>query len=452
MTKLEELEECSSDDVDEIMKIINEAPYNVQDPVLSRWGTVLATVEIFVDNWAAIYFFAVAVKQDATPNSHLWQLACALLSLMNNRTKPSLTGDMDAFISSFNDATYKADELKPGDSPIFLTVLHFLNGFNKAFFHDHFNFLLKDDPDLGKGTFGQGARFGSLRCSIMNEDLSKLEGGGFKKMKEFEPYMQALNGIGDGECGQEYFERATKVFLERFRFVWENHMARKWLSSDILHYMIGGEKYHAREFAKWIVQYRESRDSDSSEVEEEDDDLSLDIEACRFEDIDITLDDHHKMTHGAVTINLRKSMEYITSEADREVILKDKFIESNWDLIEELAAQEEPVNLIQLLVSKTSGAWKPLATAIWTEVCIHSSHQQRCENYVQLSGLLALTGVGEDRRSCRAISVSSIIRRFNLWAIKEINKRRLKKGEQTVARLQGAPKNELFFEFLDKFF
>jgi len=177
---------------------------------------------------------------------------------MNNKSEANNDGNIDEFVASFNTATYEFNKLKPGDSPTFLVVLHFLNGFNKAFFHDHFNFLLKDDPVLGKGTFGQIARFGSVRCSIMNEDLLKLENGGFQKMKEFEPYMKALNGVGSGECDQEYFEKATTVFLERFRYVWDKHMGSKYLSSNILHYTLGGDRYHAREFAQWLVDYKDS--------------------------------------------------------------------------------------------------------------------------------------------------------------------------------------------------
>ncbi len=80
-------------------------------------------------------------------------------------------------------------------------------------------------------------------------------------------------------------------------------------------------------------------------------------------------------------------------------------------------------------------------------VKIHANHQQRCEN-VQLAGLIALTGVSEVRRSCRAISVSAIVRRFNQWAIIEKNKRQEKK----VNRVQGSDNDSLYFEYLANFF
>ncbi|KAL7526498.1 hypothetical protein ACHAXR_005590 [Thalassiosira sp. AJA248-18] len=126
MTKIDDLEECTSEDIDALTELLTKAPTNLQDPVFSRWGTVLETCAVFIDNWAIIYFFAVGIKQHETPNSYLWQCSCALLSLMNNRTEqPSSDGQsIDDFISSFHEDesedTDSNDEitLKPGDSPI----------------------------------------------------------------------------------------------------------------------------------------------------------------------------------------------------------------------------------------------------------------------------------------------------------------------------------------------
>ena len=93
--------------------------------------------------------------------------------------------------------------------------------------------------------------------------------------------------------------------------------------------------------------------------------------------------------------------------------------------------------------------YEPLIIDAWKEIFIHSSHQQRCENYVQLTGLLSKTGVAEVRRSCRAIMISTLIRRFNAWGLKEKNKMQKKKGEKPVARLQGSDKTHLFLKFSD---
>ena len=70
---------------------------------------------------------------------------------------------------------------------------------------DMYNFLMQNDPFLGKNTFGQLARFGSERCYVMHKKLSKLEGDGWKKKKEFSEFRKVFEGIGGGDGGQKYF-------------------------------------------------------------------------------------------------------------------------------------------------------------------------------------------------------------------------------------------------------
>ena len=152
-----------------------EAPTNIQDPVFSRWGTVLAAVELFVDKWVVIYFFALALKGDQKSGCYLWQLSCALLSLMNNKSEPTMDGgSLDNFIGSFSEENEgdSCEKLKPGETPIFLAVLFFLDGFSKVYYQDMFKFLMKNDPVLGINTFGQMARFGPERCYVMHQKLS----------------------------------------------------------------------------------------------------------------------------------------------------------------------------------------------------------------------------------------------------------------------------------------
>ena len=105
---------------------------------ISRWGTVLAAIEVFVENWAVIYFFAVALKGDNKSGCYKWQIACALISLMNNKSESSMEGQsLEDFIESFtedNEPEVDTPKLNKGETPIFEAVLHFLNGFNKAYF------------------------------------------------------------------------------------------------------------------------------------------------------------------------------------------------------------------------------------------------------------------------------------------------------------------------------
>ena len=59
----------------------------------------------------------------------------------------------------------------------------------------------------------------------------------------------------------------------------------------------------------------------------------------------------------------------------------------------------------------------PFFDSILREVSTHAHHKQHCENYVQMSNLVSKTMVREARRTWRAIIVSTIIRRFNQWAV-----------------------------------
>ena len=170
---------------------------------------------------------------------------------MNNRSEPALTGGtIDEYVASFNTSpildmgNQDGNFLKPGDSPVFLTTLYFVDGFAKAYFNDMFNFMMQDSPCCGKGsgTFGQLAPWGPERCYVMHKKLCELENGGYKHMEEFKRYMTALNGIDDhSEVGKDYFEKVATVFLDRFRLTFEKHVVSQWRSSKTLHYILGGD-------------------------------------------------------------------------------------------------------------------------------------------------------------------------------------------------------------------
>ena len=81
-------------------------------------------------------------------------------------------------------------------------------------------------------------------------------------------------------------------------------MVSKWCSSATMHYMLGGDKHHARELAKWLVSAKE----DMGRKEETH--IGSDY---RFADKEIALKEHHlKGESDSLTVNLRESMEYIT--------------------------------------------------------------------------------------------------------------------------------------------
>lgn len=93
-----------------------------------------------------------------------------------------------------------------------------------------------------------------------------------------------------------------------------------------------------------------------------------------------------------------------------------------------------------------------LHDAIWREVAIQPHHQQRCENFVQMAALIARTLVGESRRTWRAISISTLIRRFNMWALEEVKKaEKDPEKRKKIKRVRGSKRVELFTIFIKKF-
>ncbi len=311
-----------------------------------------------------------------------------------------------------------------------------------------FNFMKIDDPFLGEGTFGQLARFGPERCYVMHMLLSELADGGWKWKDEFMRYREAYDSVA-GDAEKKYLDQAVDVFFQRFRSSFDKHMVSKWTSTEIVHYVLGGDPDHAMEFAKWLFHHRNNHIDLSDETAEDGE-----MEVFYFDKRQVTLGEHHRRYRGDsaldVVVDLEESMKFITKNVDWLVILNDPFITRNWAHIESLATEPSAVNIWD----KSSMAFKkyaPFRLDVISTVCIHSSHQQRCENYVQLCGLISMTGVGEVRRSCRAIINSTIHRRFNRWAKQHVNKERKQRGESPVFWVKGDKRMTLFQVFTREF-
>ena len=310
-----------------------------------------------------------------------------------------------------------------------------------------------NDPFLGDGTFGQLARFGPERCPVMHTLLLELESCAWKEKAEFKRFQEAYDSVA-GDAERKYLDTAVSTFFSEFRRSFDKHMVVKWTSTEIVQYVLGGDQHHAKEFARWLVHHRINNESSSDDAEDD-----MMVVEFAFEDKRITLGHHHRRYRGDVAIdvelNLRDSMNFITRNVDPLVILNDPFIKRNWTHIMALADEDEETTAVDIWDKSSKASftkYKPFREDIIRTICIHSSHQQRCENYVQLCGLISMTGVGEVRRTCRAIINSIIHRRFNLWALQRTNERRIKEGKSPVTRVQGSERMTLFQTFIDRFF
>ena len=106
--------------------------------------------------------------------------------------------------------------LMPDNPP---TDLYFLDRFNKSHLHDHYVFLMKDDPVLDTVTFSKIFCLGPERYYLMHRGLCDIKNGLFLEKPEFKIYKQALEGFGNSETSRAYFEKANKVFFEQFRLI-----------------------------------------------------------------------------------------------------------------------------------------------------------------------------------------------------------------------------------------
>ena len=462
MQKIEDLENQEDDSgLDELVSLMTERPKNLQDPVFSRWMTVLMCTKVVTANWPIIYFMAVAVKQNEPANSYLWQLSCALLSLMNERSTPDDNSGqtINEFIGSFNDQNTSDTCHMPKKSdttPTFYVMLLWMQGFAECFFDDMFEWMMRSDPVLGSGSWGQTARLAVERCYVMHMKLKELEDG-WENMPQFKPYLDEVSKIPEkgsvSKVGKEFFDKMPGKVFEKFRYVFDKHVTSCWCSDDILHYIIGGNPTLANEFAAWLNHYDSmigaSETLASLGLNEDD----VDVEVHEFTDKEITLE-HHKVRNGDIKVNVRDCLDYLTADADRAHILERPFVKKYWTHILEMATAEETVDLFD---KDTWGDhdYSPLRKAVLSEICIHSIHQQRCENYVQLAALISKTNVGEVRRTARTIIISTIHRIFNKEAMDELARRvadpNQKEKAKKARRVEGRLRIELLIDNLNKF-
>lgn len=199
---------------------------------------------------------------------------------MNTCAEPLDDGTtIDEYIESFDseNETEEEVELSPVNekTPTFYAMLLWVQGFTECYFDDMFEWTKRSDPELGKGSWGQTARLAVERCYIMHIMLKELENGGWKEKPEFKPYLDALRRIpkaGDvNNAGREFFDKMPGKMLDKFRQVFEKHVAPCWRSTDILHYIIGGNPTLAHHFAAMLVHYRNNMLANDSSDDDDDD-------------------------------------------------------------------------------------------------------------------------------------------------------------------------------------
>jgi len=458
---------------DDLLDLLKKSPRGIQIPVWTRWQTMIKTTEIFLKNYVQIYFLAIAVKFDEKNDSYGWQLACTLISLMNEKAKPMMLEDTMESIDRFTD-TFSTENVteRGGDEdnnfgvgsspPAFYTMLLFFDGFCKYTFTYHFEIMKKNNPYYGDGTYGQLAQFMSLQAYLIVRDLNVLvgedgNGDGWRGIDEFGPYCKAISNIPsntDHAANKEFYNILPRKFIGEYRRAITKHLIERWTGGELGHYTLAGNPRLAQELAYALV----SKEEEIKNLNDE----NINSVQYQFPNEVVTLDAFHR--RGAVDerVNIREFMTFFVNRTNMREIYSDDFVRENWKAIEKLALARADGVFVRLWDYKDDGVidqdtwggydYKPFIDSITTRIAIHSSHQQRCENHVQLAALASKTNVGEKRRTWRAISISYLIRRFNQLSLNRMRSKEtdpMKKHNKR--RERGSIRTREFAAFIEEF-
>eukprot|EP00956_Cyclotella_meneghiniana_P021702 scaffold39809_cov88-Cyclotella_meneghiniana.AAC.1 len=232
------IQELSEENPDDIMNLLYTLPTGRKDPVFSRWLTVLKAIDVFLDHYFTLYILAIRVKQQWPSNSLARTYACRLLSLM--RIKPDST----------------ADDEDDEHSPVFYTVLLFVQAFGRAYFFDKFHWIMRHNPNFGRGTYGHLSPYCAEFAFVAHRDLKALERGRFLDNPHFDKYKRAVETIPENHnveaAGSAYFNRYPKLFFNQFRKSLDEHFLSHWKDKTHLPYLIGGTPSIANAFIRYL--------------------------------------------------------------------------------------------------------------------------------------------------------------------------------------------------------
>jgi hypothetical protein len=152
--------------------------------------------------------------------------------------------------------------------PVFYTVLLFVQGFGRAFFLNHFNWIMRSKPNFGEKTYGFLSPYCVEHTYVMHRDLRALENGGFKNNPYFSDYTKAVEKVPQNydvkKGGSAYFERFPKIFVNQFRFYFDKHILSHWTDEKHLVYMIAGHSPVQKAFLQYLSSFDEEDNNGES--------------------------------------------------------------------------------------------------------------------------------------------------------------------------------------------
>lgn len=409
------------------------APKNIQLPLDSRWGSMLAMAEFVTENWTVIYFLCVAVKQSKKASLSLAKIACNVLSLMKTKAAPVAAAVVDrdaaeraATASTVataststtsdenNDTDDSDDNSNPGSCPVYYAQLHFMRAFGECFFKDWFNAIMGCDHRFGSDSFGYKSRNAVAFVLAMRKELDDLmdeeSALSWKRRPEFSAYRKSYQQMPDrGDVkngGKEFFEYMPKVFFEYVNAQFVKHVENCWLSLKIFPYILWSDYPElARQTLNWLATAE-----DGGEYEFESEEVCLEtLPSGRVPAFDA------KVALTNATANLKASD-----------LLEHKLIKDNKVLLWQMGSSEALVEVWEPSTWPDGEDYTQLQVVGVREIQPHLTQNQKIENSVYMMGQVVKTGVGQVRRTNRAINESTFKRPFNLKSLEE---KRSKEGD-----------------------
>jgi hypothetical protein len=196
---------------DKISQLAASCPTDIKDPNFSRWGTISAVAKVVLKHWLPLLFMAQNIvdmeKEAKKPQSYICVIATKLIELMSSKANPAQ------------------------ESPTHYTSLRWIVAFGDAFFDANMEWVKRQDPVFGAGSYGHISRLVPEHLFVMYKQMERLKDGGWKDVPEFAGFLKAVEGVEPAghinKGGKEFFERLPDLFFERFNETFNEH-TKKW--------------------------------------------------------------------------------------------------------------------------------------------------------------------------------------------------------------------------------
>jgi hypothetical protein len=146
----------------------------------------------------------------------------------------------------------KAD--KKTKTPTHYVSLLWFNAFCDQFFDEHMDWMKRNDPIFGAGSYGNITRLVPKHLHIFFKQFGQLKNDGWRDAPAFAKYIEALDLLPEkGEIrsvGKEFFLELPKKFLRRFEQSFRAQIG-SWQSSSVICMAVAGHPM----IAKWLLNY-----------------------------------------------------------------------------------------------------------------------------------------------------------------------------------------------------